>query len=206
LTTYDVLAGVIIAAHGVQGAVKVRIATKTALQLINTGDGVNRRPVDVWIRPSESKLPAGPKDTTGRAAVITQLKEMQAGGTVYLAKIQDVRDRNQAEALIGYSVFGPQSRRAPLDSDEYFVEELIGLEVVGDKGRKYGKIRTVLQHPGNDVYETDEGALIPAVKAFVLSIDIAGGQVVVAELPGLMPEEAEELQPDQNVVEAETDE
>lgn len=185
---FDVLAGTIIAAHGVQGAVKLRLATKTALPLISTGIGVGHKPLDVWIGD-------GPQtdETVGELAIITQVKELLPSSPVYLVKLQSVRERNSAEALIGKSVYAPGSRRMPLESDEFFVEELIGLSVVADTGRGYGKITAVLQQPANDVYETDQGALIPAVKAFVQKIDVAHGKVIVYDVPGLRLDEAEEI-------------
>jgi len=192
MSSYEVLAGSIIAAHGVQGALKLRLATKTALALISAGEGVSRRPADVWLGMSPR---GGDKSGEGRMAVVTQVKELRPGGNVYLVKIQGVRDRNSAEQLVGTSVFAPESRRAPLQEGEFFTEQLIGLAVVGDSGRDYGKIKTVLPEPANDVYETDRGALIPAVKAIVLKIDIEAGRMTVADIAGLNPEEAEEIAP-----------
>jgi 16S rRNA processing protein RimM len=192
MNRYEVLAGSIIAAHGVQGALKLRLATKTALALVSTGEGVSRRPVDVWIG-------ADPKsdDNTadGRMAVVTQVKQLREGGAVYLIKIQGIRDRNAAEELVGRSVFAPESRRAPLQDGEYFADELIGCTVTSDTGRDYGKIKSVLAQPANDVYETDRGALIPAVKAVVLSVDLDERRITVADIAGLYPQEAEEVAP-----------
>ena len=192
--TFDVLAGFIIAAHGVQGALKVRVATKTAVSLISPGTGVSRRPADVKLAregSAESGQTAKPIMTT-----ITQLKETTPGSSVYIARAGNVRDRTQAEGLVGMSIFAPSTRRAPLQEDEYFTDELIGLSVVGDRGQQYGKITAIHAQPANDVYETDQGALIPAVKAFVSKIDVAAGTVTVYEVPGLRPEEAEEVRSD----------
>ncbi len=196
-TNYDILAGTIVAAHGVQGGLKIRLATKTALPLISAGDGVSRKPVDVML--VAKAVPAEPgaqiAEPEGRIATITSLKQIDTAGAIVLVKLQNVKDRNQAESLIGTSVYAPQSRRAPLADDEFFVEDLIGLPVIGEGGSEYGKIKAVLDQPANDVYETDMGVLVPAVKAFIKQVDIAGGKVVVFDIPGLRPEEAEVLLP-----------
>jgi 16S rRNA processing protein RimM len=187
MSNYDVLAGSIIAAHGVQGAVKLRLATKTALSLISTGEGVSRRPADIKLGASQ--------DSDGRMAVISQVKELRPGGNVYLVKIQGIRDRNAAEEIVGLSVYAPEARRAPLQDGEFFTDQLIGMSVIGDTGRDYGKIKSVLPQPANDVYETDTGAMIPAVKAVVLGVDLEARQMTVADIPGLKPEEADEVLP-----------
>ena len=185
---FDALAGHVIGAHGVQGALKVRVATKTAIALLSPGTGVSRRPTDVRLQRDG--------DEKSLLATIVQMKETVPGSSVYIAKMGSVRDRTQAEALVGMAIYSPSSRRAPLEENEYFTDELIGLNVIGDHGQQYGKITSVHAQPANDVYETDQGALIPAVKAFVSKIDIPAGQVVVYEVPGLRLGEAEEIRSD----------
>ncbi len=175
---------------------KLRVATKTSLQLISAGTGVTRRPIDVWVGAKPKPDGDDPGDQ-GRMMTITQIKEIQPGGSVFLVKLLKVRDRTAAEALIGSSIFAPEDRRAPLADDEYFAGDLIGLDVIGvESGQSYGKITAVLSQPANDVYETDQGALIPAVKAFVNKIDIPASQVWVVDVPGLRPSEADELRSD----------
>jgi 16S rRNA processing protein RimM len=194
--SFDVLAGVIIGAHGVQGTVKVRLATKTALTLLSSASSVSRIPIDVLLRKKDD-----PPDSTGTPAVVFQVKPTAAGNNVYLVKLQGVRDRNAAEALMGSAIYAPTARRAPLQDDEFFVDDLIGLDVVGHNGATYGKITSVLAQPANDVYETDQGVLIPAVKEFVRRVDLASGKVIVFEAVGLRPEEAEEVAPEPNQAE-----
>jgi 16S rRNA processing protein RimM len=193
---YDVLAGVIIGAHGVQGAVKIKIATNTALSLIQPSSASVKSSIPVWL----GRLPGAevsesdePDLSSGQIYRIKQVKEMQAGGRVLLLKLQGVTDRNQAEALIGQNVFAPKERRAPLADGEFFTEDLIGLEVISESGRNFGKVTSILQQPGNDVYETDKGAMIPAVKSVVKNIDMSTKTIIVADILGLFQTEADEL-------------
>jgi 16S rRNA processing protein RimM len=198
---YDVAAGVIIGAHGVQGAVKIKLATDTALALIQPVGASKDSSIPVWIARLPKSVAADSSQTdtqTGQILKIKQIKELQAGGRVLLLKLQGITDRNQAEALIGLNVYAPKARRAALDSGEYFTEDLIGLQAITESGRKLGKVTAVLQQPANDVYETDLGALIPAVKAIVKSVDITARSITVIDMAGLLPEEAEELAPDDN--------
>jgi 16S rRNA processing protein RimM len=67
-----------------------------------------------------------------------------------------------------------------LESDEYYVFELVGLRVEQEDGRVLGRVREVLQYPANDVLELDSGASLPLVEACVRSVDVEGGRIVVS--------------------------
>jgi 16S rRNA processing protein RimM len=66
------------------------------------------------------------------------------------------------------------------DEGEFYVFELIGLRVEEEDGRLLGRVREVLEYPGNDVLELDSGASLPLVEACVRKVDLAGGRIVVA--------------------------
>jgi 16S rRNA processing protein RimM len=66
------------------------------------------------------------------------------------------------------------------DEDEFYVFQLVGLSVEEESGRQLGRVREVLEYPGNDVLELDSGASLPLVEACVRKVDLAGGRIVVA--------------------------
>ena len=66
------------------------------------------------------------------------------------------------------------------DEDEFYVFQLVGLRVEEESGRLLGRVREVLEYPGNDVLELDSGASLPLVEACVQQVDLAGGRIVVA--------------------------
>ena len=66
------------------------------------------------------------------------------------------------------------------DADEFYVFQLVGLSVEDEGGRLLGRVREVLEYPGNDVLELDSGASLPLVEACVQQVDLAGGRIVVA--------------------------
>ena len=67
------------------------------------------------------------------------------------------------------------------DEDEFYVFQLVGLSVEEEQsGRLLGRVREVLEYPGNDVLELDSGASLPLVEACVRQVDLAGGRIVVA--------------------------
>ena len=69
---------------------------------------------------------------------------------------------------------------ALVDADEFYVFQLVGLSVEEETGRLLGRVREVLEYPGNDVLELDSGASLPLVEACVRQVDLTGGRIVVA--------------------------
>jgi 16S rRNA processing protein RimM len=64
--------------------------------------------------------------------------------------------------------------------DEFYVFQLVGLSVEEEGGRLLGRVREVLEYPGNDVLELDSGASLPLVEACVRQVDLGSGRIVVA--------------------------
>jgi 16S rRNA processing protein RimM len=71
----------------------------------------------------------------------------------------------------------------PTGEDEYYVFQLVGLEVV-EGGRTLGRVRGVLPGTANDNLELDSGKLVPLVEDAILAIDREGGRIELA--PGFL--------------------
>jgi 16S rRNA processing protein RimM len=74
----------------------------------------------------------------------------------------------------------PRSRLAPTEEDEYYVFELIGLEVSEEGGRSLGTVTDVTPGIANDVLQLDSGLLLPMVEECVLAVDLDARRIVVA--------------------------
>ncbi len=74
----------------------------------------------------------------------------------------------------------PRAAFAPTTEGEYYVFELVGLEVREDGGAALGRVTDVAPGVANDVLELDSGRLLPLVEDCVVEIDVAGGRVLVA--------------------------
>ena len=77
----------------------------------------------------------------------------------------------------------------PLEEDEYFVADMIGMKVITEDGTEFGTLSDVMETGANDVYViSKEGAddiLLPAIKDCVKQVDIEGGTMQVHLLDGL---------------------
>ena len=68
---------------------------------------------------------------------------------------------------------------------EYYVFDLVGLEVEEEGGRKLGVVTDVVPGPANDALELDTAILLPLVEACVRQVDLDGRRILVA--PGFAP-------------------
>ena len=74
----------------------------------------------------------------------------------------------------------PRSALAPVGQDEYYVFQLVGMDVVEEGGRALGQVADVAPGVANDVLELNSGLLLPMVEECVLSVDTGAGRIVVA--------------------------
>jgi 16S rRNA processing protein RimM len=79
----------------------------------------------------------------------------------------------------------PKADLPATEGDDYYVFQLVGLEVVEEGGRTLGRVKDVASYPANDVLELDDGVALPMVGECVREIDLEGGRIVVA--PGFAP-------------------
>jgi 16S rRNA processing protein RimM len=74
----------------------------------------------------------------------------------------------------------PRAQLPEPEADNYYVFQLIGLEVVEEGGRRLGSIEDVAPGVANDVLTLDSGLALPMHEGCVREIDLEGGRVVVA--------------------------
>ena len=92
-----------------------------------------------------------------------------------------------AQAMRGKQI---ELYREDIDDEVIFAAELIGMEVYCD-GKLIGKIRDVLDYPGNSVYvvKGEFEYMIPAVKEFILSTDMQKNEMQVRVIEGMRSDE-----------------
>ncbi|MCW2976544.1 MAG: rRNA processing protein RimM [Actinomycetia bacterium] len=80
----------------------------------------------------------------------------------------------------GTTLAVPREALPPLEEDEYYGFQLVGLAVEEEGGRTLGRVKDVLDYPANDVLELDSGIFLPLVEACVRQVDREGGRIVVS--------------------------
>lgn len=161
--------GVISSTHGVRGEVKV----------FPTTDDVTR-----FKKLKEVILVT---EKTEKILKITSVKFFKQFAIV---KFEGIDTLNDVEVYKGASLFVDRKNAVKLQKDEYFIADLIDLEVVDEQENKLGTLVDVMQTGANDVYivKNDEGKelLFPAIKECILDIDFKAKKMTVHIMDGLL--------------------
>ena len=104
-----------------------------------------------------------------------------------LLKLQGIDSCEAGMTLKGKTV---SILREDADPDTVFAAELQDMEVFSE-GVSIGKITEVLDYPGNQVYvvQGEYEYMIPAVKQFVLNMDLDGNRMDVKLIEGMRSDE-----------------
>jgi 16S rRNA processing protein RimM len=80
----------------------------------------------------------------------------------------------------GASLQVPRDALAETAEGEYYVFQLVGLQVQEEGGGVLGVVKDVAPGVANDVLELDSGLLLPMVEECVLSVDLSARCILVA--------------------------
>ncbi len=97
----------------------------------------------------------------------------------------------KATDLVGNELFVKEENMPKLEKDNYYLKDLIGVDVTDINEGELGKLTNVYFTGANDVYEITakdgKTSLIPAVKEFVKEIDIDKKIMTVELIEGMFP-------------------
>ncbi len=96
--------------------------------------------------------------------------------------LERIYTRDEAEVLRNKYVCVERENAIKLPEGRYFIFDIEGCTVITEKGNVLGKVTEVMQPGANDVYVVSDGkneVLIPAVKSFILNIDIENKTITV---------------------------
>lgn len=162
-------AGVITTTHGIRGEVKV----------FPTTDDVHR------FEDLDSVLL-----DTGREYMELEIENVKYFKQYAILKFKGIDNINDIEKYKGRSLYVTRDQAIPLEADEYYIADLIGLDIYLENGERFGVLKDVMETGANDVYivETEEGkeVLIPAIHECVLDIDVEENRMEIHLMDGLL--------------------
>ena len=155
--------GAIAGPHGVRGGVKIKCFTQSPEAIASYG-------------PVESE------DGTRRFS----LKIVNvARADLVVASAPEITSREDAESLKGTRLYVDRARLPAPDEDEFYLDDLVGLNVIDEDGAPAGIIAAVYNFGAGDVLEVKnipdmKGVrLIAFTKDNVPEIDIKGGSLII---------------------------
>lgn len=159
----EILVGVIGAAHGTRGELRLKSYTGepgaiAAYGPLSTADGSRR------FRITGARL----------------LKD-----DMLVVRIEGVDDRTAAESLTNTRLFVSRAALPAPEEDEFYHADLVGLSAETVSGVPVGRIVGLQDFGAGDLVEIapphGESILVPFTRAFVPVVDLGAGRVVVAD-------------------------
>ena len=161
--------GAITSTHGIRGEVKVFPTTDDAKRF--------KRLKEVIL-------------DTGKEKITLEIEGVKFFKQFVILKFKGIDNINDVEKYKGKNLYVTRNNAVRLRKDEYFVADLIGLEVWKEDGVRLGTLTEVLSTGANDVYEVqmEDGkkVLLPAIKECILQVDIEGGKMTIHLMDGLL--------------------
>ncbi|MFQ8704472.1 MAG: ribosome maturation factor RimM [Thomasclavelia sp.] len=163
--------GKIVGTHGLKGEVKIRSSSDFSEERFKKGNFL-------IVRYQENDIEL-------------EIVSSRVHKSNYLISFKDNQDINLVEKFIGSFVYGFKDKEL-LDDDEYFYDDLIGLEVSSTDGKMIGAVTSIYDNGRHDILNIDhngKNVAIPYVDAFIKSVDMDNKIITVELIKGLIDED-----------------
>jgi 16S rRNA processing protein RimM len=151
--------------------------------------------LDVRTDVPERRLVAGARfetDPPDAGPLTLTLVRQQSGR--WIATFEQIADRDAAESARGIELVIDAAESD--EEDAWYVHELMGLRAERPDGEVVGEVVDLLDLPAHDVLVVRQPdgfrAMIPFIEAFVPTVDVRGGRVIVTPPHGLLSGEEPE--------------
>ncbi|MCR5727116.1 MAG: ribosome maturation factor RimM [Lachnospiraceae bacterium] len=126
---------------------------------------------------------------TKKELIECEIKSVKFFKNMVILSFNGMDDRNAIEKYRQCDLLIDREDAMELGEDEYFICDLIGLDIIDEDGKKIGVLKDVMTSAANDVYvvekNDDEELLIPAIRDCILDTNLEEGYIRVHLLPGL---------------------
>ncbi len=161
--------GVISSTHGIRGEVKVFPTTDDAARF--------KQLKKVYL-------------DTGKEQLILEIEHVKFFKKFAILKFKGIDHINDIEKYRGKSLLVDREDAVELGKDEYYIADMLGLEVYTEDGNFFGNLKDVMETGANDVYmiATKEygEVLIPAIRECILDVDVERNRMVIHLMEGLV--------------------
>ena len=165
--------GVITSTHGVRGEVKVFPTTDDNARF--------KKLKDCYLEYKNEMLPI-------------KVQGAKFFKNMVILKFDGIDNINDVEKYKQCKLYVDREHAVALEENEYFMTDLIGLQVQKEDGTALGTLTEIIPTGANDVYVIDlkdgRELLLPAIKQCILEVNVEDGFMKVHVLDGLLDEES----------------
>lgn len=161
--------GVVTTTHGIRGEVKVYPTTDDPERFL--------------------ELPYVLADTP-KEKVHLEIEQVRFFKNLVILKFEKYDNINDIMFLKGKDLWIPRELGQHLEEGEYYIADLLGMQVVLEDGTVFGTLKNVMETGANDVYIIDTKehgeVLIPAIRDCILDVDLEQNIMKIHLLKGLV--------------------
>lgn len=160
-----IVVGIIKGAHGVRGDVRIKSLTEKPETLFSFGPLLFE---------------------TSKTGLIP--KSFRAAKDHFIVRPNTARQKEEWDALKGTKLYVPRDKLPPTETDAFYIEDMIGLEVFdAESDTHIGRVKAVLNHGAGDILDIQlfkpgaKSILVPFTPVDVPDIDLESGQLTLAD-------------------------
>lgn len=161
--------GVISSTHGVRGEVKVFPTTDDPARFLDLASVI----LD-----------------TGKEQKELKIEGVKFFKNQVILKFKGYDNINDIEKYKGMDLLISREDAVPLEENENFIVDLIGMTVITDQGETLGVLTDVMKTGANDVYVVEtpdkKEVLLPAIRDCILEVNVEEERMLVHVLEGLL--------------------
>lgn len=157
-----IVVGAIAGAHGVRGDVRVKSFTADPAAMFEYAPFLSEK-----------------------GAVLLDPKSFRAAKDHFVVTPKKPLQKEEWDGLKSTKLYVPRDHLPAPEEDEFYIDQLVGLTVLGEDEAVIGKVKAVLDHGAGDLLEIQprsggKTVLVPFTKTDVPTINIAEKKIVVA--------------------------
>ena len=161
--------GVITTTHGLKGEVKV----------FPTTDDLNR------FKKLKKCFIRTPKED-----IQVEKNSCKFFKNMVILSFKEFGDINEVERFRNCDIYVTRDNAVPLEEDEYYLSDVIGMNIILEDGSELGVLQDVMQTGANDVFviklKDDKELLMPVIKDCVLDMNYDTGKITVRLMKGML--------------------
>ena len=119
-----------------------------------------------------------------------EIEKIRYQKNTVLIKFKGIDDIDEAEKYKEAYIKIKREDARQLDDNEYFIVDLIGIDVYTEKDELLGILTDVYSTKSNDIYvikdELGKQILLPAISDVIKNVDIKNKKMIVHLIPGLL--------------------
>lgn len=128
------------------------------------------------------------ENSIGTQKIFTVSRAERINEKMLIIEFEEITSVNEAKKLLESKIYVRREQLGNISEDEFYLVDLIDMNVVTVEGENIGKITDVFSTAAHDIYVVNEGEneiMIPAVDEFVQEVNFEKRVVTVKLIEGM---------------------